>query len=488
MAHVPKLLLALTCALALVVAVLSAPSAEDADAVGLLDADVGVLLTDDGSGDEEGVKEVLAGDGGRGQASGSGVSPNAEIARLEDAVGDAEEALTREEVGAVIYTGEGAQDGGEGVDVSGDAKSEGGSDEGDLIAVDVDCSNVPDFPIELFAEHPDKEKVYAFPAKMPEGIFSRIGFNRFVSVFGIHIVGSSGVSDETLVQAAHVFAGIVDNDGDGVPDRYGAIESVRKYNTVIGYVEDPDDSDHLWKVMYVKEENQGFREQFACNMHFFEQWASDATPEFYSAMKDRLPDECTQLDEVEFDWRLWYFPFTVTYYGFLEDFSPDVLEKINTAMGNARKQEVFFGNYPDDEEMEVADFFVWSMLTKLGALECHCKSDIIETVWKVCTAEVLQELDPEWYEVLGSLEGIPKVLPTATYTGKAIVAKPGEEQSSTEDEKEDEPEDEPEDEKEDEKVDEEEDEKKDEKDGEKEEEVIDSIGAAAAGDPIAAVS
>eukprot|EP00922_Rhytidocystis_sp_ex-Travisia-forbesii_P060132 GHVS01089125.1.p1 GENE.GHVS01089125.1~~GHVS01089125.1.p1 ORF type:complete len:601 (+),score=147.26 GHVS01089125.1:461-2263(+) len=370
-----------------------------------------------------------------GGSADSGVSTDVSVEGADEAAADglAGGAVSGTDNVVEIVTG---GEGGSGVeeDSGEDGLEESKSDESDLLAVDIDCTGVPDFPNDIFIEHPDNGKVYANPAKVPEGIFSTMGFDRFVSVFGVHIVGSKGVSDSTLRQAAHVFAGVVDNDGDGKPDSPGAIESVRKYNTVIGYVEDPDDSDHLWKTMYVKDANQGFRDQFACNMHFFEQWASDATPEFYIAMKERKPEECTQLDEVEFDWRLWYFPFTVTYYGYLEDFPAETLGKINEAMDHARKEEVFFGNYPDDDEMEVADFFVWSLLTKLGALECHCKSDIIETVWKVCTAQALKEIDPEWFELLGKIEGIPSKLPTGRYTGSALVPTGGgEEQSSAED-------------------------------------------------------
>eukprot|EP00922_Rhytidocystis_sp_ex-Travisia-forbesii_P060131 GHVS01089124.1.p1 GENE.GHVS01089124.1~~GHVS01089124.1.p1 ORF type:complete len:591 (+),score=150.17 GHVS01089124.1:409-2181(+) len=397
---------------------------------GLSDSDEDDEPANLAAGDGQGIVGVVSGDSG--VSSGGGTDEAAGVVSAAGADGVAADGLAG---GAVLEVLTGVQ-GGSGVEeVSGeDGMEDSKSDESDLLAVDIDCTGVPDFPKDVFIEHPDNGKVYANPAKVPEGIFSTMGFDRFVSVFGVHIVGSKGVSDSTLRQAAHVFAGVVDNDGDGKPDSPGAIESVRKYNTVIGYVEDPDDSDHLWKTMYVKDANQGFRDQFACNMHFFEQWASDATPEFYIAMKERKPEECTQLDEVEFDWRLWYFPFTVTYYGYLEDFPAETLGKINEAMDHARKEEVFFGNYPDDDEMEVADFFVWSLLTKLGALECHCKSDIIETVWKVCTAQALKEIDPEWFELLGKIEGIPSKLPTGRYTGAGLVPTgQGEEQSSAED-------------------------------------------------------
>ena len=51
-------------------------------------------------------------------------------------------------------------------------------------------------------------------------------FTSYISVFGIHIVGTSRVDNDKLLHSAHVLAEYLDNDQDGIVDDPSILEEI----------------------------------------------------------------------------------------------------------------------------------------------------------------------------------------------------------------------------------------------------------------------
>eukprot|EP00921_Rhytidocystis_pertsovi_P019486 GHVQ01030917.1.p1 GENE.GHVQ01030917.1~~GHVQ01030917.1.p1 ORF type:complete len:518 (+),score=80.89 GHVQ01030917.1:656-2209(+) len=356
-----------------------------------------------------------------------------------------EEVVMEEEIGRTVEEEErreGLSDGGLASEFDEKPRDVGVEGIIDPMEIEVNCENVKDFSRTPFSDRTDQTKVYSKPYPLrSEGdgsanIFQNMGFTKFVSVFGIPIVAEDSVDDSILEHAAMIFARFIDNDEDGKPDRPDSLRALHVYNTVIGYVSGPDSSERLWSDKFPDGSNKSFREQFVCKMHFFEQWATDATPNYHARRSasvarpdddsddelDKKPVCTTEMKESDFDWPLWYFPFTLTYYGYLEDFDEVTLSRIEQVMETAKAQGVFIGdNYPDDKDMELSDFIVWSVITKLGALECHCESDEISEGWRLCTADDVHNFDERWFVFLDQSLGLPKVLPDGSYKGEGLI-------------------------------------------------------------------
>lgn len=294
-------------------------------------------------------------------------------------------------------------------------------DDDEIFAADVNCSAVEPFnEISSFGNSFENENVVVFkPRPIPEGPFTKIGFVKVGFVFGIRIIGSKAIPDDDFERTVKIVAKYIDNDEDGKPDYPEAVREIRKYNVVVGYLNDSSESETLWVSKFRDSKHEDFRKVFFCHIHFFEQWLVDANKDFHVVSS---ADQCEAAEKQSFDWPLWYFLFTIAYYGYLESFSDEQNNIIKEAMKIAKDGEKFSGNYPDDEEMERADFFAWALLTKLNALQCHCNAEVIRDVWKLCTAENdLQKLGPKFSDFLDNLRNMPKVVPDGNYNSPAVV-------------------------------------------------------------------
>lgn len=303
----------------------------------------------------------------------------------------------------------------------------------------VNCDDASSFPSQDFAAQSDSSKVYLTTAKLPtNSVFRGMEFTKYIRVFGLILLGTEEVGDNTMIHAAKVAAELLDNDDDGHPDNAEVIESLLKYVVVIGYVSNSDESNVFWRDRYVNSRNAGFREQYVCNIHFFEQWAEDASLRFHtigpadsSSNESNSLRKCHGASSIPFDWTLWYFPFTLAYYGYFDQLPGETKELIKKAMDKAISTLKYIAQYPDDPEMELAGFLVWSYLANLGALECHCNAIGIKGVWEICTSQNLYEFDPEWVKLLDNFSFLPSKLPRGQYNSSIEIPQSPTESSST---------------------------------------------------------
>ncbi|PFH35153.1 hypothetical protein BESB_060400 [Besnoitia besnoiti] len=301
-----------------------------------------------------------------------------------------------------------------------------------------DCANVPEFSMDEFKQQPDVSLVYtgaaAFP---PTSMFRTVGLVRFVRVFGVPIVASGSIGDSALSHVASIFADFLDNDRDGEPDNEEVVKSMRSYIVVLGFTKDSEESTEIWSKRLEQEQARPFRDQYNCNLRFFELWRSDINPKWHVKRREYLANlkdqdfapssdsskrrkQCEDFRSESFDWPVWYFPFTISYYGFLDLLEESQLKALEGAMKKAKELRKFDSNYGDDPEMEKGDFFAWSVLTRIGGTQCHCDASDVGATWKVCTPEEFASLFDEWNEILDGLKGIPQNIYEDMYSTPAL--------------------------------------------------------------------
>ncbi|KFG60884.1 hypothetical protein TGRUB_226230 [Toxoplasma gondii RUB] len=300
------------------------------------------------------------------------------------------------------------------------------------------CAEVPAFSFEDFDEQPDSSQVYTSVAVFrPTSMFRSVGLVRFVRVFGVPIVASSSVGDAALSHASSIFADFLDNDRDGKPDNEDAVNTMRSYKVVLGFTKDTEESTEMWTNRLEQPQAKQFRDQYNCNLRFFELWRSDINPawhvkrrEYLASLKDQetTPSsdsvqrrkQCADFRAESFDWPMWYFPFTISYYGFLDLLTEDQVKKLESAMQTAKSLRKFDSHYDDDAEMEKGDFFAWSLVTRIGGTQCHCHASDVGATWKVCTPEEFKALFEEWAAVLDAIKGLPQKIYDAMYASPAL--------------------------------------------------------------------
>ena len=70
-------------------------------------------------------------------------------------------------------------------------------------------------------------------------------FTSYISVFGIHIVGTSRVDNNKLLHSAHVLAEYLDNNQDGTVDDPNILEEMLNKNCVITITYDSDEIESI---------------------------------------------------------------------------------------------------------------------------------------------------------------------------------------------------------------------------------------------------
>ena len=70
-------------------------------------------------------------------------------------------------------------------------------------------------------------------------------FTSYISVFGIHIVGTSRVDSDKLLHSAYVLAEYLDNNQDGTVDDPNILEEMLNKNCVLTVTYDSDEIESI---------------------------------------------------------------------------------------------------------------------------------------------------------------------------------------------------------------------------------------------------
>ena len=240
-------------------------------------------------------------------------------------------------------------------------------------------------------------------------------FSVFIDVFGIYVIGTSGVPDGYLSHTANVLAQYLDNDEDGVPDDSEVLDVLTRNNFVVPvWTENGQES--FWESARGTpcEDNISM----AASMYYdSDQWALGGL------QAARSWD--TNLEEV------WHIVSVGWYEAYPEFFGDEPGSRLSTAMDTARGGH--FQHIPDsypegswyayhddtcDYRCQIHEYFYWLLMANIGALDPSIsdKCDDSRHEWHVCSKAELEDVDALAYGLLNQHGfNLPTRIPTGAY-------------------------------------------------------------------------
>ncbi len=249
---------------------------------------------------------------------------------------------------------------------------------------------------------------------VPEGLSDAEDyFSKYISVFGVHVLATSDVSDAKIQHAAGVMAQYLDNDADGAADDPPVLAAMLDANatlTLFGDEDDPDDSDFFDSEMV---DTYNVQDLFA---------------------EETLPGGSN--DEAGFDASLEEVLHLICDYGYADaypdrfgtDSSPG--SSLTAAMDLARGGH--FADIPDpypseawyhydddscDYSCQATEYMYWATTTLLGAQDYGERCEEIFEEWELCSPADVESRDPAVFQLLTAPEFTIRTLPDGNYGG-----------------------------------------------------------------------
>lgn len=236
-------------------------------------------------------------------------------------------------------------------------------------------------------------------------------FCKKVDVFGIHVYATENVLDMDLLHTANILAQYLDNNEDSIVDNPLVLDKLLQNQSVMVLFEEENAPK---KKTFLRGERK------LDGVYVFQDLYGS---EIYPNWKLNAPFDAT-LEEVLH---------LITHSGFSQVypsiFGEEKGSKIANAMDKARggQFEDVPKKYPTntwytyddktcDYNCQVTEYFYWALTSFLGAQDYPGRLDEIGQEWKANTAESLQAMDQEVYQLLSDTAFyLPQVLPDGSY-------------------------------------------------------------------------
>lgn len=234
-------------------------------------------------------------------------------------------------------------------------------------------------------------------------------FSKYVNVFNVSIVATSGVDDSRLLHSANILAQYLDTDADNVVDNSNVVDEMISNHAILIITVNADETDRV-----------------------FEEMSDDALDSFI--FQDLSADEMVLPGETGFDASLEEVLHLITSVGYASAY-PSVWShegdtNLTQLTDNARggtyetppsqySDEAWF-HYDDetcDRGCNAVEYTYWALTSHLGGQESRCSQ--IADEWELCTASKLAETDPNMVDLMTEGEhALPLVLPDGSYQGQ----------------------------------------------------------------------
>eukprot|EP00921_Rhytidocystis_pertsovi_P004714 GHVQ01008186.1.p1 GENE.GHVQ01008186.1~~GHVQ01008186.1.p1 ORF type:complete len:353 (-),score=33.87 GHVQ01008186.1:728-1786(-) len=274
-----------------------------------------------------------------------------------------------------------------------------------------DACRGAEFPAHAFSAQPDDTGVYLSVDSISDDGFTIAGLTKFVSVFGVKIVGVDSVPDYKLLYAARVLAKLLDNSESGKPTNPTLVSTLNRRNAILGFVE------------YDNEMNDIFRSlppEYACVMFIVLEEEGGIVPNGMQEPDCPMGRGSVEADEAlnsrEIDRTIGFISDFVIQSGYPTLFSPDseLGRLVESAFYKSVEKKWFKAPQRCDENCQKVSFQSWSVSSALGVHACSCRLD---RIWKLCTAAEMRIADPELYSAI--MEDMET--PTGRYSSKATI-------------------------------------------------------------------
>lgn len=260
-------------------------------------------------------------------------------------------------------------------------------------------------------------QVGTLPTSMPDAL--RNVFSKYINVFGVNVIATSGVSNTKVIHAATVMAEYLDNNEDGQPEDVTVVNKMVEQKATLLVMSNESESDNL---DFDAIERAG-----------------------YTALQGLFDDETRPggSGPAGFDATLEEVLHLISSKGvaliYPEVFGEAPGSRLANAMDQARGGRFMSppSAYPadswyhyDDEtcdyECMVTEYFYWALTSILGAQDYPGRAAEIANEWEASTRALVQSKDPDAYSLLvDAAYKLPTILPDGRYNPTPTGDTPG---------------------------------------------------------------
>jgi hypothetical protein len=248
-----------------------------------------------------------------------------------------------------------------------------------------------------FAEVPSEYRVSANSADVIDvpGDFAELqeaGFEKFTSIFGIPVVGTQGVSEDTILHVRSVLADYLDNNEDGIADNPRVVFALREGKAVAAVFD-------TFREYEGFDDQNGYRTAQPFELVTMMQEETDTAYGFDASLEEVLH--------------------LVTQLGFSLAYPDELGESGDTGLVRALEEAQDSGDFSYDDptclsRCQATEYFYWAITSNMGLQEQRC--DEISEEWALCNPELLRERNPAVLELIDRPEfQIPTVSPDGRY-------------------------------------------------------------------------
>jgi hypothetical protein len=213
----------------------------------------------------------------------------------------------------------------------------------------------------------DSGKVTPIPDYFPQ--LEKAGFSHYTSVFGIPVIGTEEVTEETMLHVRGVLAGYLDNDQDGIADNPKVVSALfNGRGMAAAAVFDTFDEHELF------DQRDGYDQARPFELITMMQEETN-NPDYFDASLEEVLHMVTQL-------------------GYAPAYPEKMGENSGTLLNDATEEAIEKGYfYYDDPSCDPrclnTEFIYWVITSNMGLQESRCRD--IEQEWKLCSPEKLRD-------------------------------------------------------------------------------------------------
>ena len=285
----------------------------------------------------------------------------------------------------------------------------------------------------IYESIPASNVIFSSDSKMSFYTAKSAGFTKGISIFGVNILATNGVSEEKLIHAANVMAELIDNDENGEVDNSCVVKKLNELEAFVSmYNEDESEISMESLEMLGSESNSIGLSAFETTVNYESGDQHDASVEEifhlitqfgYSKMYPTIFGESNESES------LLAKAMDVARGGRQTQLTNGTWTYNNTDCANAGKVGgstnawYFYEDTTADYASMITEYIYWAVSSNFGMHASESGQQKAQTEWCPNTKEKLQEQDPTIYNLIND----PKYkfpiykMPSANYSFQSIV-------------------------------------------------------------------
>lgn len=285
----------------------------------------------------------------------------------------------------------------------------------------------------IYESIPASNVIFSSDSKISFSTAKSAGFTKGISIFGVNILATNGVSEKKLIHAANVMAELIDNDENGEVDNSCVVKKLNELEAFVSmYNEDESEISMEFLKMLGSEGNSTGLGAFETTVNYESENQHDASIEEifhlitqfgYSKMYPAIFGESNESES------LLAKAMDVARGGRQTQLTHGTWTYNNTDCANAGKVGgstnawYFYEDNTADYASMITEYIYWAVSSNFGMHASESGQQKAQTEWCPNTKEKLQKQDPTVYNLIND----PKYkfpiykMPSANYSFQSIV-------------------------------------------------------------------